>query len=295
MNSQESFELFLNTFFASYRKKLLSQIQAPQHKKSLELLLESMGYSLMSGGKRFRPRLCLAVGQALGAPAEALLPFATAVEMIHTYSLIHDDLPAMDNDDFRRGQPTNHKKFGEAVALLAGDSLLTESFLFLIESYKTNPRLSLALVEVLGKSAGLHGMVTGQILDLQTQTQGLGFEALSELHHLKTGALIKACVEGACWIAETDPESRHHLLQFATDLGLAFQVADDLLDADRISESHKSFVGLLGPEKTRSLLQELSQSCRLHLKEGFKKKSTPDLKSINTLEELINYNETRTH
>lgn len=289
----KEFESFLLDYFQKYRETLFSQLSSEYHQKSLDLLLESISYSLRGGGKRFRPLLCLKVGVALGASTSELFPFAAALEMIHTYSLIHDDLPSMDNDDYRRGQLTNHKKFGESVALLAGNSLLTESFLLVSQSYKKQPELSMHLVQLLAKCSGLQGILAGQIIDLQSKYK-LSEAELKELHLLKTGALISAAVSGACEISgKVSLQKKNHLISFAEKLGLAFQVADDLLDADREDESQKSFVGLLGVERTKELLNSLSESCRQDLKSAFDLNSEIDYFNYQQIEEFINFNENR--
>ncbi|HPI39478.1 MAG TPA: polyprenyl synthetase family protein [Pseudobdellovibrionaceae bacterium] len=287
-----SIESFIEKVFFSYKEKWISRLGSPHHKKSLDQLINSMEYSLLGGGKRFRPLLCVSMGRALGVKEADVLPFAVAVEMVHTYSLIHDDLPSMDNDDFRRGQPTNHRKFGEDLALLAGDALLTESFLFLVDSYRDDAPLARDLVEILARAAGLQGMVTGQVLDLKMKTTEGTAQDLIELHRLKTGALIQACVSGACRIANVEDQRQHYFLKFAEDMGLAFQVADDILDADRETESHKSFVGLLGVEKTKEFLKELSSTCYKNLNEGFKEMNSSQ-EYIKILEEFVQINENR--
>lgn len=211
-------------------------------------ILNSIEYSLLSGGKRFRPVLTLAVAEAHNKIMEEVLPWALAVEMIHTYSLIHDDLPCMDNDDFRRGLPTNHKKFSEATALLAGDGLLTEAFALVAESY---PKNTASLVRILAQCSGLQGMLLGQCLDLAYEKQNLqSHSSLEKVHQLKTGKLIQAGVLGAAVILELAPSS---LEEYGFHLGFCFQVADDLLDQDQ--KENQNFVSLLGEGPTRQLLQ----------------------------------------
>ena len=218
---------------------------------------ESMYYSAGSGGIRFRPVLSLLIGELFSVPASRVLPFATAVELIHTYSLIHDYLPCMDNDDLRRGKPTNHKIYGETTALLAGDALLTEAFLLVAKEYKENGFLAAQLCELLSRAAGLRGMVGGQAIDLKAKN--LSVEELTHLHNLKTGRMIQVAAEGAAIIAGTGPQDIESLAKFGEYLGLAFQVADDILDHGEKNQEVRSFTGLLGVDGTRLYLQDISE------------------------------------
>lgn len=255
----------------------------------ISYLKSSMAYSLEAGGKRFRPVLSLIVAEMFDVSSKQILPFASAVEMIHTYSLIHDDLPAMDNDDFRRGLPTNHKKFGEAFALLAGDALLTEAFLVPARDYASDPALAIKLVELLSRASGARGMVGGQAIDLfsekEKSSKKLQLNEILNLHHLKTGRLIQLAIEGAAWIAKLDLSDIQTLRNFGEHLGLAFQVTDDILDKDRSDEAHKSFVGLLGLEETKNLLNQVSAQALNELRTLSK--------PAKLLEAMIEYNRTR--
>jgi geranylgeranyl diphosphate synthase type II len=196
-------------------------------------LRESMQYSLMAGGKRLRPILVIAAAEALGGSVQAAMPVACAVEMIHTYSLIHDDLPAMDNDDFRRGKPTNHKVFGEAMAILAGDALLTHAFYEIVQAHKRHgvpAEQTLNIIEELSIYSGAKGMVGGQAADILGEQ---GITSLSELEYIhlhKTGALIVFALRAGGRVAGATDEQLHALQQFGYDLGLAFQIQDDILD-----------------------------------------------------------------
>lgn len=228
-------------------------------------LQRAMLYSATNGGKRFRPVLSMLIAEALGAQASRVLPFATAVEFIHTYSLIHDDLPCMDNDDIRRGKPTNHKVFGEDFALLAGDALLTEAFLIIAEAYSDNTHLVGQLVILLSQAAGIRGMVGGQAIDLKAGQTKLSKEELTHLHVLKTGALIRVSVEGAALIAGAKASDIDHLRKFGEGLGLAFQVADDILDHGEKDQDVRSFTGILGVDGTRKYLEEISSSVKSEL------------------------------
>lgn len=196
-------------------------------------LKESVAYSLLAGGKRLRPVLVLATAEALGTEAERALPFACALEMIHTYSLIHDDLPAMDDDDYRRGRLTNHKVFGEAMAILAGDALLTKSFGLMAEgalSIGLPVATSLKLITEASRRAGAEGMVGGQVDDILHENQQVTLETLQSIHRRKTGDLITFSVRLGGMVGGADEIQLEKLTRFAEGLGLAFQIQDDILD-----------------------------------------------------------------
>lgn len=192
-------------------------------------LLEAMKYSLYAGGKRLRPILLFAAAETCGGTPDAALPYAVALEMVHTYSLIHDDLPAMDDDDLRRGKPSNHKVFGEAMAILAGDSLLTHAFTVTAKGSNEDPQLRLAAVAELAKAAGPVGMVAGQALDIDEGKKDASL--VIDIHRCKTGALIKAAVRIGAIVSGAGARVIHGLTQYADSLGLAYQIADDILDA----------------------------------------------------------------
>jgi geranylgeranyl diphosphate synthase type II len=185
-------------------------------------LEEALRYSLLGGGKRIRPVLCLATGEALGHEPEELLPAACSLELVHTFSLVHDDLPALDDDDLRRGQPSAHVRFGEGVAILAGDALLTEAFRLVLSYPAPDPARELARATV--------GMIGGQYVDVTTDGD-LDGEALAQLHDLKTGRLLQACVTCATAVAQVPPSERAPWAAFGKELGLLFQIVDDILDA----------------------------------------------------------------
>ncbi len=232
------------------------------------VLRESMEYSLLAGGKRIRPVLCLTCASICNVKESDVMPFACAIEMIHSYSLIHDDLPAMDDDDLRRGKPSNHIKFGEAMAILAGDALLTEAFSFMC-SAKCKAEHVLPAINYLARAAGCAGMVGGQVLDMEyTGKQGLGLAELRDMHSKKTGALIKAsCVCGGI-LAGADSATIKALESYGAALGSAFQIADDILDvtADTetlgkpsgsdVEQGKNTYPSLLGLEESKKLANE---------------------------------------
>ena len=200
-----------------------------------ETIHRAVRYSLFAGGKRIRPVLVLAAGEAAGGARAELVPLACAVEMIHTYSLIHDDLPAMDNDDLRRGKPTSHKVFGEAIAILAGDALLTRAFHLLAElpagASDALVRRRLAACAELGLASGTTGLIGGQVMDLESEGKAIDAASLERLHRAKTGALLKASVRGGAILGGASDEDLARLTRYADAIGLAFQVVDDVLDA----------------------------------------------------------------
>lgn len=226
----------------------------PMPLATLESFWESMFYSLLSDGKRFRPLLTLLTAKALGKPYAQVLPLAAAVELIHTYSLIHDDLPCMDNDDLRRGRPTNHKVYGDSMALLAGDGLLTAAFSLLSQSPSPH---AITAVHLLAEAAGPRGMVGGQVLDIQAKKPDA--EQLEEIHKRKTGALIKVSVEAAAVLCGATPEQQNALAEYGVNLGFAFQLADDLQDFNPNQIERVNFVSTLGEQKTRARLAQASE------------------------------------
>ncbi len=203
-----------------------------------EKIYEAMRYSLLAGGKRLRPILCLATLELLGKNSEVAIPTACALEMIHTMSLIHDDLPAMDNDDYRRGHLTNHKVYGEDIAILAGDGLLAYSFEYVAEkTCSLNPQQVVKVLAILGKAVGANGLVGGQVMDLDCEGKSnVSAETLSFIHRHKTGALLEACVSSGAVLAEATDDDLKRLSTYAQNIGLAFQIADDILDVTATSE-----------------------------------------------------------
>ncbi|MBD3674112.1 MAG: polyprenyl synthetase family protein [Planctomycetaceae bacterium] len=241
-------------------------------------LREAMHYSLMAGGKRLRPILVLLACEACGGKAVDALPAACAIEMIHTYSLIHDDLPAMDDDDLRRGKPTNHKQFGEALAILAGDALLTLAFQIMAQDVQPQ-EVAAACCADLAAAAGATGMVAGQVVDLEAEDSGIkDVQHLEGIHRRKTGRLLSCALSLGARIAGADWEMRNHLVEYGKSVGLAFQIADDLLDISGDSEiigkqtqkdadhGKLTYPSLLGVEESRDKAKQLIQDAHERLK-----------------------------
>jgi len=236
------------------------------------VLHEAIRYSLLAGGKRIRPILTIAAAEAIGPPPLSLPPVACAFEFIHTYSLIHDDLPAMDNDDFRRGKPTNHKVYGDGMAILAGDGLQTMAFEWCSRAdlvVDLDPRIQVQIIAELALGSGNEGMVGGQVLDIQAENQHeVGLEELQNIHAHKTGKLIRAAVRVGALLSGANLTQFDLLTSYAEDIGLAFQIADDVLnvtgtreelgkdantDVERGKQTYPSFYGLEG---AKALAQE---------------------------------------
>ena len=193
-------------------------------------LAASMEYSLTAGGKRLRPILLMAAADAVGAKGTDFIQVACGIEMIHTYSLIHDDLPAMDNDDYRRGKLTNHKVYGEAMAILAGDALLTQAFEVILRQPHVPAELLLQVVKEMSIAAGPNGMVGGQVIDMLSEGKRISMEELQKMHMGKTGALFRAAIRSGAIMAQAGEEQLEALTTYAECFGLAFQITDDILD-----------------------------------------------------------------
>ncbi|ABB38998.1 Polyprenyl synthetase [Oleidesulfovibrio alaskensis G20] len=233
-------------------------------------LLKAMDYSLLAGGKRLRPVLCLTTAGLFGLARDAVLPFAAAIELIHTYSLVHDDLPAMDDDDLRRGMPSNHKKFGEATAILAGDGLLTEAFCLMASAgAAVEASRVLSALSVVAAAAGAGGMVGGQMLDMEyTGRADVSLDMLRGMHAMKTGALIRcSCLAGAL-LAGAPHEDAERISHYGEAIGAAFQIVDDILDetgdeatlgkpvGSDSGQGKNTYPSLLGLERSRELAQQ---------------------------------------
>ena len=252
--------------YRAYIEQFLTDWYERFHDLPQKQLFEAMEYSLLAGGKRLRPVFAFEFCRLCGRDWQSAAPFAAAVEMIHTYSLIHDDLPSMDNDDFRRGRPTNHKVYGEAVAILAGDALLTDAFAVASTAQLPEPADMAFAIGMLSECAGSLGMVGGQVLDIQAEQRECTEEDVLAIQDRKTGALIRAaCVLGAVAGGGTE-EQINAAAQFAAGMGLAFQIRDDMLDVIGTAEEmgkgvgtdadKNTFVRLYGLEKCEELVQK---------------------------------------
>lgn len=242
-----------------------------------EDVVESMRYSLLAGGKRIRPALCLAACELVGGTIEQAMPSACAMEMIHTMSLIHDDLPSMDNDDFRRGKPTNHKAYGEDIAILAGDALLSLSFEYIARETRNvaAERVLRVIVEV-GKAVGAEGLVAGQVVDIKSEGGNgtVGLETLQYIHEHKTAALLTASVVSGAILGGASDMEVQRLRKYSTCVGLAFQVVDDILDITQTTEElgktagkdltsdKTTYPALLGLERSKEVAKELVKDAK---------------------------------
>lgn len=256
-------------------KKTLVEIALDQSVAIAEpvTIYEAMRYSLLAGGKRLRPILCLAACEMLGGTAEMAMNTACALEMIHTMSLIHDDLPAMDNDDLRRGKPTNHKVFGEDIAILAGDGLLSYAFEYVARTKNVPGDRLLEVIIRLGKAVGAEGLVGGQVVDLQSEGKtDITEETLTFIHTHKTGALLEVCVTSGAILAGASAAEIKKLETYAQNIGLAFQIVDDILDITQTAEElgktagkdldaqKATYPSLWGLEKSQAEAQRLTDA-----------------------------------
>lgn len=238
------FKQKLTEYQTIFEKELLSAI--PETNLAQKKIFESMRYSLNAGGKRIRPILLLEFAKLSGISIEAAMPFACAIEMVHTYSLIHDDLPCMDDDELRRGRPTNHIVYGEAIAVLAGDALLNSAFEHMLGSCGQNGIVlnnAVNAITILAKASGAYGMIGGQVIDMEGEERTLNAEELSNLHRLKTGMLIRAACEMGCALGGADEELRHVAYVYAENLGRAFQMQDDILNVEGDAQKMGKDVG----------------------------------------------------
>lgn len=294
MNFKQKYEQWLSEVNQTL-DNLLVEKDCPERN-----LYRAMKYSLSAGGKRLRPILSIAVCELFGADYKIALPYACAIEMIHTYSLIHDDLPAMDNDDYRRGKPTNHKVFGEAMAILAGDALLNFAFEIMHQDILNSDdyldRRIKAMV-IISNASGASGMVGGQAVDMESSGKTVTPDLLKYMYSKKTGALIKAPIMAAAVLCGAKPDELGLLSEYAEKIGLAFQIKDDILDlkgsldvmgkmsGSDAANNKQTFVTVYGIEKAEDILQQTAEealSCirKLKYKTDF-------------LEELVNYIVTR--
>jgi len=270
VNPDFSLVAYLNERKALVDRTLDGYLPGEQNDPSV--ICRAIRYSLLAGGKRIRPILCLAAAEAIGGVAEAVLPAACALEMIHTYSLIHDDLPAMDNDDYRRGRPTSHKVFGENIAILAGDALLTEAFRLLTNREGMPgmpPERLLDVAREIAEAAGHRGMVGGQVLDIRAEGEAVGLETLYAIHRCKTGALLRVSIRAGAILAGAGEEALAGLSDYGGKIGLAFQIADDILNVEGdplllgkgtgsdAARGKVTFPALMGVEASRARAAEL--------------------------------------
>ena len=252
--------------YREFMERYLKDIYPRFRREPQKQLFDAMEYSLLAGGKRLRPIFALDFCRMCGGDWKTAAPFAAAMEMIHTYSLIHDDLPCMDNDDFRRGRPTNHKVYGETMAILAGDGLLTDAFMLAASAKLPKPEQMGFAIQILAQNAGSLGMVGGQVLDIQSETRELSEQEVIDIQSRKTGALINAaCVLGVI-AGGGDEKKIEAAATFAGALGMAFQIRDDMLDVIGTQEemgkgvgtddTKNTFVKLYGLEKCEELVRK---------------------------------------
>lgn len=253
-----------------YIETLLNRYM-PKEEGYQKTIIESMNYSLKAGGKRLRPILTLESCKIVGGKEEDAIPFAIAIEMIHTYSLIHDDLPALDNDDLRRGKPTNHKVFGEAMATLAGDALLNYAFELMLSSSidKEDSNKYLKAINEVAKHAGIYGMIGGQVVDVESENKIIDKDKLDFIHLNKTAAMIVGSMRAGAIIGGASEEELEKVTKYGRNIGLSFQIVDDILDItgdeEKLGkpigsdiENHKStYPSLLGLEKSREIARQL--------------------------------------
>lgn len=246
-------------------------------------IAEGMKYAVLNGGKRIRPILLLMILDLFEKDEKLGVPSAAALEMIHSYSLVHDDLPALDNDDYRRGKLTTHKKFGEAEGILIGDALLTHAFYILTEKNLNllSPEKIVEIVRLTSSYAGINGMIGGQMIDIESENKKIDMETLKYIHKNKTGKLLRLPIEIGCVISETSKDIREKLEKFADLIGLAFQIKDDILDIEgdfetlgkpigSDAELNKStYPSLIGLDESKKLLQEIVDEAKNIIKENF--------------------------
>ena len=272
----------LETYLAERKALIDAALERflPGAEGGTDIIHQAVRHSLFAGGKRLRPILCLAAAEAVGGRGHDFLSCACALEMIHTYSLIHDDLPAMDNDDYRRGMPTSHRVFGEGIAILAGDALLTEAFHLLSRPEFTkddNTETRLQAINLIAQAAGTAGMVGGQVMDLQGEGKTVTLETLEDMHRRKTGAMLTVSVVSGAILARATAAQTAALSRYGQDIGLAFQIADDILNVtgdsalmgkgtgSDISRGKTTFPALIGLEVSRNRLAELVERAAAHL------------------------------
>ncbi|MEM6714130.1 MAG: geranylgeranyl diphosphate synthase CrtE [Cyanobacteria bacterium P01_F01_bin.56] len=302
MTSSTTTTFDLKTYLRDRQQRVEAALDASLPEGYPETVYQAMRYSLLAGGKRLRPVLCLATCELLGGTEPMAMPTACALEMIHTMSLIHDDLPAMDNDDYRRGQLTNHKVYGEDVAILAGDALLTYAFEFVAtQTQDVSAERALRVIADLGKAVGAKGLVGGQIVDLASEgLTDVSLETLNYIHTHKTGALLRVSVTSGAVLAGADEAQVATLSQYADCIGLAFQIVDDILDMTATSEElgksagkdlvaqKATYPSIWGLEESKQQAQTLVETAKSSVLDNFGTAAQP-------LVALANFIVDRTH
>ncbi|AVD35635.1 polyprenyl synthetase family protein [Clostridioides difficile] len=280
---------------ASFVEKVLKEYM-PKEEGYQKTVIEAMNYSLSAGGKRLRPILTLEACKIVGGNEDEAIPFAIAIEMIHTYSLIHDDLPALDNDDLRRGRPTNHKVYGEAMGILAGDALLNYAFEVMLAGSinKENPEKYLKAINEIAKGAGIYGMIGGQVVDVESENKQIEKEKLDYIHMNKTAAMMVGCMRAGATIGGANSEQMEEITKYAKNIGLSFQIVDDILDivgdesklGKKVGsdiENHKStYPSLLGLDKSKEIAHNLIDEAKKSIE-----KLSDDVDFLNGLAEYI--------
>lgn len=259
------------TFYAKSVESGLDRF-FPLNNDEQKTISDAARYSLLGGGKRIRPILCLAVGEIFDTPMEDIIPYACAIEMIHTFSLVHDDLPCMDNDDYRRGRLTSHKVFGEGIAVLAGDALANKAYEIMLHDCMMHPKEGkIEAAHAICFATGDNGMIGGQTIDLESEHKKIPYELLKKMHSMKTGALIKAPIMAACFISQAASFEKSIFEQYANSIGLAFQIKDDILDVTSdmetmgktigkdASEEKSTYVSLFGLRKAQEILTDTTK------------------------------------
>lgn len=271
----------LNHNFKDIQKKKVCEIEnilqqyLPKQKGYQAIIMEAMAYSLLAGGKRLRPMLMKETFDLFGGTSKAIEPFMAAIEMIHTYSLVHDDLPAMDNDEYRRGRKTTHVVYGEDMGILAGDALLNYAFETAVQAFVLEPEEALTIgraMKVLGEKAGIYGMIGGQVIDVKESGHAVTKEILDKIHELKTAALIESSMMIGAILGGASEENVKDVEQIAKKVGIAFQIQDDILDVTSTEEvlgkpvhsdeknEKTTYVTLFGVEKASQMVEEMSES-----------------------------------
>ena len=256
--------------------ELLLKEYMPKEEGYQKTIMEAMNYSLSAGGKRLRPILTMEACNIVGGNVEDVIPFAMAIEMIHTYSLIHDDLPALDNDDLRRGKDTNHIVFGEDMAILAGDALLNYAFEVMLSNSidKENPNKYLKAINEIAKTSGIYGMIGGQVVDIQSENKKISKEKLDYIHNNKTAAIIVGCMRAGAIIGNATESQLENITKYPKNIGLSFQIVEDILDiigdesklGKKVGsdlDNHKStYPSLIGLDESKTIAYELIQEAK---------------------------------